>query len=407
VSVRDLVEEHGSPLWLADLDRVRGSLDAFTAAWREHWPQVEVAYSYKTNRLPAVLRAVAEAGAGADVAGEAEYALARDVVGLPGAAIVVNGPAKSAALLARVAGDGALAIADSLAEIERAAAAGVRRIGVRVAVEGVGDGPTRFGVPPADVPAAVARAAALGLPVEALGAHLVSTGFDGPLHAGRRLGSAIVVEWPPAPGRHAEAAAVLGALARDLGVATIDLGGGWPTAPAVAAEARAVCAALRDAGFAGRLVLEPGRAVVADAVDLACTVAAVKTLADGTRCVIVDAGTNLAPGALWAWPRIDAPEVGGPSAGPALVTGPLCLNVDVMHPAAELPEVAPGDLLVVRALGAYQQAHSTQFGELRPAVVALDGGRHRLCRRRETLDDLLAGDVALVAAGDRTQEENQ
>ena len=65
-------------------------------------------------------------------------------------------------------------------------------------------------------------------------------------------------------------------------------------------------AALRDRGFGGRLMLEPGRALVTDAVDLAMTVVAVKTLADGTRCAVVDAGTNLLPGALWSWPAIES-----------------------------------------------------------------------------------------------------
>jgi diaminopimelate decarboxylase len=146
------------------------------------------------------------------------------------------------------------------------------------------------------------------------------------------------------------------------------------------------------------------RALVTDAVALASSVVAVKELDDGTRCVVIDAGTNLLPGALWSWPRIEAVDAGERPTSPALVSGPLCLNVDVLHPAAELPELAPGDALLVRDAGAYQQAQSTRFGDLRPAVVAYDDGRWRVSQRRETLDDLLAGDhdVALAPAG--TQE---
>jgi diaminopimelate decarboxylase len=174
----------------------------------------------------------------------------------------------------------------------------------------------------------------------------------------------------------------------------------------VAEHAAAVAQALRAQGFTGRVALEPGRALVSDAVDLACTVVATKTLPDGRRCAVVDAGTNLLPGALWAWPRIETLAGAGRSRparpGPAspsrwLVSGPLCLNVDVVHPAAELGDVRPGDLLVVRDVGAYQQAHSTQFGEPRPAVVVRDGGRWRVGRRREQLADLLAGELEPVA----------
>jgi diaminopimelate decarboxylase len=187
-----------------------------------------------------------------------------------------------------------------------------------------------------------------------------------------------------------DAAATLARLAVELGVDAIDLGGGHPAAPAVSEHARAVTAALRRQGFDGRLLLEPGRAIVTDAVDLAMTVVAVKELDDGTRCASVDAGTNLLPGALWSWPAIEALERGGPTS-PMMVTGPLCLNVDVLHPAAELPQLAPGDLLLARAVGAYHQSQSTQFGDLRPAVAARDHGDWRLVQRSETVGDLIAG----------------
>ena len=379
----ELMAEHGSPLWLVDLDRVRTRLREFRATWERAWPTVEIAYSYKTNRQPAIILALAAEGAGHEVVCEAEYALARDAIGAAGPDVIVNGPAKPDALL------------------ERAARAGVERIGLRVALPGIGVEPTRFGIAPAEVARAAARARALGLELEALSAHLVSTGFDQPLSRAPRLGAAITVQWPPAPDGHGAAAERLARLAVDLGVGAIDLGGGFPAAPAVAAHAAAVAGALRSNGFAGRLILEPGRALVTDAVALALSVVAVKQLDDGTRCVVVDGGTNLLAGALWSWPRIEAPTAGGRATAPALVSGPLCLNVDVLHPAVDLPELEPGDPLIVRDAGAYHQAQSTRFGDLRPAVLALDDGRWRLCRRRETLDDLLAGDhdVALAPAG--------
>jgi diaminopimelate decarboxylase len=395
----ELMAEHGSPLWLVDLDRVRTRLREFRAAWAREWPDVEVAYSYKTNRLPAILRALTDEGAGHEVVCEAEYALARDAIGAAGPDVIVNGPVKPDALLERAALDGALVIVDSVAELERADRAGVERTGLRVALPGIGVEPTRFGIAPGAVPSAVAHARALGLEVEALSAHLVSTGFDRPLADAPRLGAAITVRWPPAPNGHAAAAVRLGALAHDLDVAAVDLGGGFPAAPAVAAHAAAVADALRTGGFAGRLILEPGRALVTDAVALAFSVVAVKELEGGARCVVVDAGTNLLPGALWSWPAIEAADGGERPIAPALVSGPLCLNVDVLHPAAPLPDVRPGDALIARDAGAYQQAQSTRFGDLGPAVLALDDGRWRVCQRRETLDDLLAGDLDVALAG--------
>jgi diaminopimelate decarboxylase len=132
MSVADLLAEHGSPLWLANLDVVRDRQRSFAAAWRAEWPDVEIAYSHKANRLPAILRTLAEKGIGHQVACEAEYCLARSVADADGRSIVVQGPAKPPALLDRAAADGALVVADTLAEMRRLAAAGVTRVGVRV-----------------------------------------------------------------------------------------------------------------------------------------------------------------------------------------------------------------------------------------------------------------------------------
>jgi diaminopimelate decarboxylase len=381
MSVAELTAQYGSPLWLADVDRFAENLREFEAAWRAHWPWSQIAYSYKTNRLPAFLQAAELAGALAEVACAAEYELAAGVVEVDPARIIVDGPAKPDALLARAGAGGALVLADSRGELARAAAAGARRIGLRVALRSFTGAHTRFGIASAEIVAAAADAAALGLTVEALSTHLVSTDFE------RRTGR-VVVSWPRATDEHAQAAHLLAGLAAELTadghrISTIDLGGGFPPAPAAREHARAVARALSEVGFAGRLLLEPGRALVADAVDLAFTVVAVKTLADGARCLVCDAGTNFLPGAPSSPPRIELPEVFGiadpgtdASAAPmpALVTGPLCVNVDVIHPSAALPALSPGAVLVARAVGAYQQSAATQFGEPHPPVLLRDGG---------------------------------
>ena len=138
-----------SPVWVADVTRFSSNLRTFTAAWRAHWPRTRVAYSYKTNRLVEFLHAAELAGAGAEVACEAEYELAVAVVETDPREIVVDGPAKSDSLLARAGAGGALVLADSVAELDRAAAAGVTRIGLRVAVQSFTGAVTRFGIPPA------------------------------------------------------------------------------------------------------------------------------------------------------------------------------------------------------------------------------------------------------------------
>jgi diaminopimelate decarboxylase len=375
LTAAELVSSYGSPLWLADVDRFAANLRAFAAVWSARWPKTRIAYSCKTNRLLPLLRAAAGAGASAEVVCEAEYELAARGAAIDPERIVVDGPAKPESLLARAGQDGALVLADSVAELERAACRGIRRIGLRVALDSFTRAQTRFGIPPGEIVAAAGAAAALGLTVRALSTHLVSTDFD------PRTGH-VVVSWPREPAEHARAARLLADLAAELcasshGIEELDLGGGLPEPAASEPHARAVIGALREAGFAGGLLLEPGRAIVADAVDLAFTVVSVKSLGDGKRCVACDAGTNFLPAALQSPVRVEAPGIDGPRT-PALVSGPLCLNVDVLHPDAALPTLEPGATLVARAVGAYQQAASTEFGERRPAVALREDGFWRL-----------------------------
>ncbi len=390
---RDLTERFGSPLWIVDLDAARAALDGLSEAFRAHWPETTVAYSYKTNRLVALLAVMAEDGAGADVVCEAEYLLAREVIGLDGANIIVNGPAKSARLLDMAGDDGALVVVDTADELDRAAAAGVERVGLRVALPGAGGAVSRFGMPEAELAGACDRARSLGMHVECLSTHLVSTDFIAG-SVDTQLAQSVAVLWPRPSDDHVAAARLLGRWAVELGIETVNLGGGHPPEPESREHARQIADALHAAGFDGRLVVEPGRAIIAGAVDLIATVVSRKTLGDGRTCVVLDAGTNLLPATLWSWPTLDGiPARPSAQAETVLVSGPLCLNTDVLHPDAEMPALWPGDHVIARSVGAYQQVHATQFGDPRPAVVAHDDGQWREVRRRETVEDLISGEL--------------
>jgi diaminopimelate decarboxylase len=392
VSVVDLLSEHGSPLWLVNLDVVRDRWRSLTAAWHGVWPDVEVAYSYQANRLPEILRALAAAGAAHQVSCEAEYLLARGVAHAEGRRIVVHGQYKSADLLDSAAHDGALVIADSTDDLRRASAAGVSRLGLRVETAGVGSCASQYGVPPAQVPAACRDRDVRGR-LEALAFNVPVVGFGRPLSQVGPFMQSVVARWPPTLERYVTAARLVASLAMRLHVPVIDIGGGLPPAPDEDVYARTLAGAVGSAGFEGGLIVEPGRAIVGEAVDLACTVRAVKRLSDGTRCVVVDAGTNLLPGVIWRWPHVDAPYAAGGSAGRALLAGALCTHLEVLHPSVELPEVSEGDVILIRRVGAYNQSQSAQSGDLRPAVVVRDGSQWRLCARRETVEDLLATDL--------------
>jgi diaminopimelate decarboxylase len=410
VTVSDAVAAFGSPLWRADLDGARDAYRDLSGLLDGAWDDTVIAYSFKTNRLLALLVALTDAGAHAEVVCDAEYALARDILALDGDRIIVNGPAKTDALLTRAARDGALVMCDAPEEVDRAVAAGVARIGFRVRCDGALGATSRFGICPHEVAAAAGRVAAAGLSLEALGTHVVSTDVRESLDPTSSLAGQVRVLWPRGPRDHIRAAQSLARIARELWeagyprIGTLDLGGGLPAPDDAAGHVDGIVRALRADGFDGRLVVEPGRALVAAAVDLVCTVIAVKRLDDGRRAVVVDAGTNHVPGALWQWPTVRS-LTDGPSAGSAMVCGPLCLNIDILHPAVDLPDVNPGDLIVIEGVGAYAQSHATQFGDVRPAVMARDGGRWRLARRREDLSDLIGPELPAGIATGRLLEE--
>ena len=138
VPVEDLLEAHGSPLFVFSetvlRGRIRGALEAFRAVY----PDVAFAWSYKTNYLDAVCRMFHQEGSLAEVVSGFEYEKARSN-GVPGARIIFNGPHKTVADLRRAVEEGALIQIDN--RDEALALAGLAeelgrdiRIGMRVAL---------------------------------------------------------------------------------------------------------------------------------------------------------------------------------------------------------------------------------------------------------------------------------
>jgi diaminopimelate decarboxylase len=76
------------------------------------------------------------------------------------------------------------------------------------------------------------------------------------------------------------------------------------------------------------------------------------------------------------------------------VVGPICESGDFFALDRDLPELAPGDLLVLRGAGAYGFVMtSTYNARPRPPEVLVDGDRFAVIRERETAEDLMRGEV--------------
>jgi len=100
----------------------------------------------------------------------------------------------------------------------------------------------------------------------------------------------------------------------------------------------------------------------------------------------VDAGINLLYTSTWyKFSVLPAQEHFG-AVSNAILYGPLCMNIDVLREQVTLPQMQPGDKLVISPVGAYNVTQSMQFIFHRPRVVLVsDDGTVDVIREREDL----------------------
>lgn len=391
----------GTPVYVYSAAVIRERVRAFRAAFAP-WPHA-VHYALKANSNLAVVEVVREAGGLVDAnsGGEIEVALR---AGFAPGDIVFTGVGKTPAEIDRAVGLGVKAInAESAGELERIAAAARRRgttaaVALRVNPDIAADSHPhistglsrhKFGVALGDA-RAIVRDAARSEGIRFTGLHV---------HVGSQMLGL-------GPLRRAAAAVV--ALARELaddGVALrhLDLGGGLGIAydgtddeqpPPVESYAEALVEAVRPSGLA--LIVEPGRAVVGPAGVLLGSVVDVKPRADGAWFVVLDAGMSelLRPALYGARHRIALVEESEADVVTCDVVGPICESSDVFGVERRLPRPAVGTLVAVFDVGAYGSAMASNYNRHPlPAEVLVDGGAWRVVRRRQTIDELLAGEV--------------
>ena len=178
VAAPTLAAEHGTPLLVLCETTIR----ARARAYREAAPGALVVYGTKAFPNVAVMRVLAEEGLGADVSTLGELRFAQRA-GIAGDRLVVHGNNKDDEELAEAAAADALVVLDALDEVERGAAAGVRRTLVRLTLgveaethEAIRTGQhgSKFGLPPEQALQAIERARPLGLHV-----HIGSQLLDG------------------------------------------------------------------------------------------------------------------------------------------------------------------------------------------------------------------------------------
>lgn len=369
-----------SPCYVYDVDAIAAEVKALVDALNDE--RHLVAYAIKANAAGTVVKAVAAAGAGADLVsgGELEVALA---CGIDPTRIVMSGVAKSEREIDRALNIGLHAIqAESVEELSRVAARAqtlgkIGRISLRVnpGVEidshahiATGHDEAKFGIPVGDLPAAWDVIDS----DDALHAVGVST------HVGSMLST---------PNPYLESALTVCQVASARRAANngkdlefVDFGGGFGIdqgTGTVAPPAQFAAAALklmRDQKLGDlQLVLEPGRAIVGPHGVLIARRVQVKESGE-RRWLMIDAGMNdLIRPALYASKHRVEPLSRAPGGTPWRVVGPVCESSDDFgeHPLGEPPEA-----VVIRDAGAYGFAMASEYnGRPLATEVFISGGQ--------------------------------
>ncbi|MFF5446994.1 diaminopimelate decarboxylase [Streptomyces sp. NPDC012888] len=401
---------------LLDTDGIRASAAALRAAFAGALPSdtpVLHAFAVKAAPLVPVLRLLADAGIGCEVASPGELALAR-AAGVPPARIVLDSPAKTPEELGEALALGVAVNADNRQELERldglvAAGPTASPLGVRVNPQ--------LGAGTIEATSTATATSKFGVALRDPGARewLVRAYLERPWLT--RLHTHSGSQGVPLP-LIAEGVRVLYELAEEINAAagrrqvdTLDIGGGLPVNFASDAESPTYAeyaAALREAApglFSGRygLVTEFGRSLLAKHGLVLARVEYTKT-SGGRPIALTHAGVHLLTRTVYApasWPlRVLAYDAkGAPKTGAAVpqdIAGPACFSGDLVAADRALPELAPGDLIAVPDTGAYFFTAHYGYNSLpRPAVygftAAPGGGRVRfaLARAAQTRADLL------------------
>jgi diaminopimelate decarboxylase len=398
VALAAIAERHGTPCFVysrAALERAWIDYDAAFAGI----PHL-VCYAMKANSNLAVLNLFARRGSGFDIVSGGELARVIAAGGDP-AKVVFSGVGKSEAEMEAAIEAGILCFnVESAAELETLdRVAG--RLGSKAPVSfrvnpdvdpkthpyiSTGLKENKFGVAFDEARGLYARAAAL--------AHVAIRGID--IHIGSQI-----VDLDP----HREAALKVRALVEELerdgiGLHHIDLGGGLGIRydDEVPLPIGDYAAMLREV-FAGRretLLLEPGRRLVGDAGVMLTRVAYLKPGRE-RNFAIVDAAMNdlIRPALYDAWHAVETVSTRAATPMRWQIVGPICESADFLAHDRELA-LAPGDLIAVRAAGAYGFVMSSNYNSRpRACEIVVDGDRVHVARPRESIADLFARECAL------------
>ena len=412
VDMVELAHEQGTALYVFDEADLRDRMEQYREAFHECYSNSEVLYASKAFLNKEVLRIAAEEGMYLDVSGGGELACAR-AVDFPMEHVFVHGNNKTERELREAIGAGVGRIVlDTRLELDRvsriAGELGVSQKVLMRITPGVeadtheyvktGCEDSKFGFTMLDDFAFRCVGDVLAAPnVELVGFHC-------------HIGSQIF-----ALHSFAEAVQVMAkfvARVRDtygLVIQDLDMGGGLGIAyladdkpSSIRDFAQLTADALMEACIEHnlaipRLLVEPGRSLVANAGVTLYTVGVMKTLPNIRKYVAIDGGMsdNIRTALYHAdYEATIANKADQPRTEVVTLCGKHCESGDAVVLDGSLQHVELGDIVCVFCTGAYCYTMSSTYnGQPRPAIVFVRDGQARVVTRRETYEDLMARDL--------------
>lgn len=397
VAVSKLAEEFGTPLYVYSRSAIESQFKAYQQGMGDH--KGLICFAVKANSNIGVLSCLAKLGAGFDIVsvGELERVLA---AGGEASKVMFSGVAKKASEMRRALEVGIHCFnVESAAELERlnqvAGEMGkVAPISLRVNPDvdakthpyiSTGLKENKFGVDHRAAKEIYLQAAKLP--------NLDIIGMD------CHIGSQLLEAQPFADALDRLLCLTDELKAEGIVLKHIDMGGGIgvkytadDSEPDVASYIKNLVSHLEDRDLS--LVLEPGRSIVANAGILVTEVEFLKDNGEH-HFAIVDGGMNdlIRPSLYQAW--MDIVPVNEKSEGKKAlwdIVGPVCESTCFFGKQREL-SIAAGDLLAVKSAGAYSFVMASNYNtRTRPAELMVDGDKVHVIRKRETLQDLWAGE---------------
>lgn len=398
VDLEALARRVGTPCHVYSATAIRNRIESLHTSLQGL--DAVICYAVKANSNLAILQLMAEAGVGADIvsAGELHRALRADI---PAKCIVFSGVGKStdeiagalAAGIARfnVESEDELHLLQQLAAAQNVIAQASVRVNPDVdalthAKISTGKSENKFGVSIDE-----ARQWFANSPL------LAHVRLDG-LHV--HIGSQMLDLDPIRVALQRVAAFWRELIAAGHAINSIDVGGGLGVCYRAGHDRPLAVEDYVDvirhalAGFEGRILLEPGRWLVAEAGVLLTRVIRIKQ-GRQRRFLVLDAAMNdlVRPSMYDAWHDI-VPVTREPRPLQVYdVVGPVCETGDTFARDRELPQCVVGDLVMIKTTGAYGASMASTFNS-RPlaAEILVDRSRYAVVRRRQTFEDMIAGE---------------